>query len=58
MDYQMLIQQGKDEYDKTMETLNKRLERLRPVNVMKEQAEMLDSLIGSQKGVPMQPIVV
>ena len=58
MDYQMLIQQGKDEYDKTMETLNKRLERLRPVNMLKEQAEMNESLIGSQKGVPLHPMIV
>ena len=43
MDYQMLIQQGKDEYDKTMDTLMKRLERLRPSNMMKEQAELVDA---------------
>ncbi len=43
MDYQMLIQQGKEEYDKVMDTLMKRLERLRPVNMMKEQAELAES---------------
>ena len=58
MDYQTLIQQGKDEYRETMETLNKMLERLRPVNMLKEQADMLQSIIGSQKGVPMHPMVV
>lgn len=43
MDYQMLIQQGKEEYDAAMEALMKRLERLRPVNMMKEQAELAES---------------
>jgi prefoldin subunit 5 len=42
MDYQMLIQQGKEEYDKAMENLDKQLERLRPVNMMKEQAELTE----------------
>lgn len=42
MDYQMLLQQGLDEYQKAMDTLNKNLERLRPVNVMKENDEMMD----------------
>lgn len=54
MDYQMLIQQGKDEYDKTMETLNKRLERLRPANVMKENAEMMESMVNIQKHTPLK----
>ena len=43
MDYQMLIQQGKDEYDKAMDALMKRLERLRPSNMMKEQAELVEA---------------
>lgn len=43
MDYQMLIQQGKEEYDAAMDALMKRLERLRPVNMMKEQAELAES---------------
>jgi hypothetical protein len=42
MDYQMLIQQGKEEYDKAMENLDKQLDRLRPVNMMKEQAELTE----------------
>ena len=54
MDYQMLIQQGKDEYTKTMDNLNKRLERLRPVNIMKENAEMMESMVNIQKHTPLQ----
>lgn len=43
MDYQMLIQQGKEEYDRTMEHLMKMLERMRPVNIMKENSELLEN---------------
>ena len=53
MDYQMLLQQGKDEYKTTIDTLNKRLERLRPANVMKENAEMLESMTNIQKQTPL-----
>ena len=43
MDYQMLIQQGKEEYDAAMDALMKRLERMRPVNIMKENSELLEN---------------
>lgn len=43
MDYQMLIQQGKEEWDAAMENLMKMLERMRPVNIMKEHSELLES---------------
>ena len=43
MDYQMLIQQGKEEYDAAMDVLMKRLERMRPVNIIKENAELLEN---------------
>lgn len=43
MDYQMLLTQGKEEWDAAMENLMKMLERMRPVNIMKENAEMLES---------------
>ena len=58
MDYQMLIQQGKDEYTRTMETLNKRLERLRPVNMMKENAELVQSNLEIQKLTPLQILAI
>lgn len=43
MDYQMLIQQGKEEWDAAMENLMKMLERMRPVNIMKEHSELLEN---------------
>lgn len=58
MDYQTLIQQGKEEYDSTMETLAKRLERLRPVNIMKEQAELVQSNLTIQKHTPLGLMVI
>lgn len=53
MDYQMLIQQGKEEYDAAMEALMKRLERMRPVNMMKEQAEMMENNVKLQQYTPL-----
>lgn len=43
MDYAMLIQQGDAEYQRTMEALEKRLERLRPANMMEEQAKLVEN---------------
>lgn len=43
LDYQMLIQQGKEEWDAAMENLMKMLERMRPVNIMKENSELLEN---------------
>ena len=42
MDYQMLIQQGTKEWDATMDRLDKRLERLRPANVLEENAKLVE----------------
>lgn len=53
MDYQMLLQQGEKEYDKAMEALMKRLERMRPVNMMKEQAELMESNLKIQQYTPL-----
>lgn len=53
MDYQMLIQMGKEEYTRTMETLTKMLERLRPVNIMKEHAELVQSQVDIMKNTPL-----
>jgi prefoldin subunit 5 len=54
----MLIQQGKEEYDKAMEALEKRLERLRPVNMMKEQAELTESHNKIQQYTPLGIYVI
>lgn len=58
MDYQMLIQQGKEEYDAAMDTLMKRLERMRPVNMMKEQAELMESNVKLQQYTPLGIYVI
>lgn len=58
MDYQMLIQQGKEEYNAAMEALMKRLERLRPVNMMKEQAELAESQNKIQQYIPLGIYVI
>ena len=58
MDYQMLIQQGKEEYDKAMDALDKRLERLRPVNMMKEQAELTENHNKIQQYTPLGIYVI
>lgn len=53
MDYQMLIQQGREEYKDVMDRLNKMLERMRPVNMMKEQAELMDNNLKIMQHVPL-----
>lgn len=58
MDYQMLIQQGKEEYDAAMEALMKRLERMRPVNMMEEQAKLLENSNKIQSYVPLGIYVI
>ena len=37
-----------------MDILTKRLERLRPVNMMKENAELVESTLNIQKHVPLK----
>lgn len=54
MDYQMLAQQGKDEYKEAKDALVKRLERLRPVNMMKEHAELAESTNNILKHTPLE----
>lgn len=58
MDYQMLIQQGKEEYDAAMDALMKRLERMRPVNMMKEQAELMENNVKLQQYTPLGIYVI
>ena len=58
MDYQMLTQQGKEEYDAAMEALMKRLERMRPVNMMKEQAELMENNVKLQQYTPLGIYVI
>ena len=53
MDYQMLLQQGKEEYDAAMEALKTRLERMRPVNMIKENAELMENNLKIQQYTPL-----
>lgn len=53
MDYNMFITQGQKEYDKTMETLEKRLERMMPWAHLENQRKMLEQTLELQKGTPL-----
>lgn len=53
MDYQMLLQQGKEEYDATIDALMKRLERMRPVNMIEEQAKLMENNVKLQQYTPL-----
>jgi len=58
MDYQMLTQQGKEEYDAAMDALMKRLERMRPANIMEEQAKLVESQNKIQQYTPLGIYVI
>lgn len=58
MDYQMLIQQGKEEYDAAMDALMKRLERMRPANMMEEQAKLVENQNKIQQYTPLGIYVI
>ena len=53
MDYQMLTQQGKEEYDAAMDILRKRLERMRPETVMEQQAKLVENQNKIQQYTPL-----
>jgi len=53
MDYQMLNQQGKEEWDATMKSLEERLARMKPSAIMEEQAKLMESTINVQKNIPL-----
>lgn len=44
LDYAMLLTQAKDEYDNAIKSLDERLERMSPYNIMKQQAELTDNM--------------
>ena len=58
MDYQMLTQQGKEEYDAAMDALMKRLERMRPANMMEEQAKLVENQNKIQQYTPLGIYVI
>ena len=53
MDYQMLLSQGEQEWDKTMEKLDNRLDRMNPTTMMKSQAELAQSINDINKFTPL-----
>jgi hypothetical protein len=58
MDYQMLINQGQQEYQKVMENLEKRLERLNPAAVLENQAKIIQQNLEIQKATPLGIFVI
>lgn len=44
LDYQMLLSQGQQEYQQTMDTLTQRLERLSPYTIMEKQAKLAQDM--------------
>lgn len=53
MDYQMLLTQGEQEWQKTMEKLDQRLERMSPSAMLKTMAEQAQSLNDINKFTPL-----
>lgn len=53
MDYQMLLTQGEQEWNKTMEALEKRLERMDPYEVLKKEAQAAQNLNDINKFIPL-----
>lgn len=58
MDYQMLITQGQQEYQKVMESLEKRLERLSPAAILETNAKIMQQNMEIQKGTPLGIYVI
>lgn len=53
MDYNMLLTMGQREKDAAMQALTERLTRMSPWEMMKNQADLVDSLIKVRKAVPL-----
>lgn len=53
LDYQMLLTQGQQEWQKTMENLEKRLERMSPANMLETQAKIVNQTLEIQKNIPL-----
>ena len=58
MDYQMLITQGQQEYQKVMEALEKRLERMSPAAIMETNAKIMQQNLEIMKGTPLGIFVI
>lgn len=53
LDYQMLLTQGQNEWQKTMENLEKRLERMSPASMLETQAKIVNQTLEIQKNIPL-----
>lgn len=53
LDYNMLIENGKQEKQRVYESLDKRLEAMLPWNLLKNQSDMTDSLLKVQQQTPL-----
>ena len=58
MDYQMLINQGQQEYEKVMTSLKERLERMTPAKVLETQASIIENQKKIQEGTPLGIYVI
>lgn len=58
LDYNMLLNQGKDLHDATLNDLKERLQRMLPANIMKNYADMSDSLMNILKNKPLGMYVI
>ena len=58
MDYQMLNEQGRTEWDNTMKELTERLQRMKPSAMLEEQAKILESTSNILKQTPLGIYVI
>lgn len=58
MDYQMLLSFGLQEKDNVMKSLEERLMRMSPAEVMKKQAEIVEASMQAKRGVPLGLYVI
>lgn len=58
LDYNMLLTEGKEEYDSVMNELKERLDKMNPYNLMKQNAELVESLQKIMSAKPLKMITV
>lgn len=58
MDYQTLITMGREDKKDIMTNLENRLEKMSPYELMKKQADMMQSMMQTQKGTPLGMYVI
>lgn len=58
MDYQMLLSFGNEQKKEVMQKLEERLQRMSPSEIMKRQAEIVESAMQAKRGVPLGMYVI